>query len=145
MHFICVMVLVPGVVRQGRKNLTLLLPLFPKFPFWPGFAQLPLGSVYSSHLEPVPPLPDRKQIARRKHRMRSEMDAKWMALRDYAPVLQRMQLIGPTNPIEAQLLRETLQLVLAELNFKAQETAELTLLDFDLETEGPDEPGRSDL
>src|SRR5690606_40850333 len=22
----------PGVVRQGRKNLTLLLPLFPKFP-----------------------------------------------------------------------------------------------------------------
>lgn len=92
----------------------------------------------------MPPT-DRELIARRKHRVRSEMDVKWMSLRDYAPVLQRMQLIGPTNPIEAQLLRETIQLVLAELNFKAQETAELLMLDFDMEAEGPDEPGRSDL
>lgn len=79
------------------------------------------------------------ETRRRKTLAQKRLNEKWLWLRDYAPVIAKMVQVGPTNPIEATILREALVLVLAEINFRQQETQEL-LMEMD-PNGGADESG----
>lgn len=94
--------------------------------------RLPLARTFHMTLDP--------ETQRRKVLARRTLDAKWKWLSTYAPVIANMVSVGPTNPVEVSILREALTLVLAEMQFRDQETQELHL-GIDLEGDGPEEPG----
>jgi hypothetical protein len=81
------------------------------------------------------------ETSRRKVLARKRLNEKWLWLRDFVGSIHKMSMIGPTNPVEAQILRECLTLILAEMNFRAQESAELMMgMDPNQQTDEPDGP-----
>ena len=87
---------------------------------------------------PIPPEPpDPRDVAKRKHKVRAQLDAKWRELMPHLDRIVRCAEVGPTNQGEAALTHAALALVAAEIRFKHQEDVELRLfLDPDRTTDG---------
>lgn len=95
----------------------------------------------------TPEPPDPRVIAKRKHKVRAQLNAKWRELMPHLARIEECAQRGPTSMGEAALTHSALALVAAEIRFRQQEDLELRLfmdpsntLDENPEDQDGDEP-----
>lgn len=77
--------------------------------------------------ESQPEVPDPREVAKRKEKVRRRINAKWRELAPHLETIARCAVTGPTNLGEAAITHQALALVVGELRFMAQEDLELRL------------------